>query len=238
MSKQVVITGGSRGIGLEFARQYLARGYLVVIGSRNPDASADLTALKDEYGEKIVILSLDVGDDDSISEFVSAISRRGIHPDILINNAGIASGNEKFRYSFGELQSSDLLQTFRINAISPIMVTQAFAPLFSTERLSKIINISSDSGSISRKARGGSYGYSSSKSALNMMSKISSFELRERNVAVIAMHPGWVRTTMIYTDKAPLSVDESVSGMISVIDDLTIEVTGKFYNWMGEEMPW
>jgi NAD(P)-dependent dehydrogenase (short-subunit alcohol dehydrogenase family) len=238
MTKYVIITGGSRGIGLEFTRQYLKKGYHIVIGSRKPQESTELSKLKENHHDRVTILTLDVGSDDSIGNFASEISSMGITPKILINNAGIASGNEKFRYNFGELRSDDLLRTFHINAISPIMVTQKINPLFASDSISKIINISSDSGSITRKKSKGSYGYSASKSALNMISKISSLELKENNVIVIAMHPGWVRTTMIYTENAPLSVEESVSGMINVIDRLNLEDSGKFYNWKGEEMPW
>ncbi len=118
------------------------------------------------------------------------------------------------------------------------MITEKFFPLLKSSIQSKIVNISSDSGSIFRKKYPGSYGYSSSKTALNMITKILSIELKEFGIIVVSLHPGWVKTTMIYTDKAPLETEESISGMIQVIESLEIKDSGCFFDWKGNEMPW
>ncbi|NHJ40052.1 MAG: SDR family NAD(P)-dependent oxidoreductase, partial [Asgard group archaeon] len=101
--KTVLITGGSRGLGLEFAKQYLKKGYQVIAASRNAINSTELQQLKTEYNNQLEIYQLDVSNEESRQKLYQEISKKIKKIDILINNAGIASGNEKFRYTFGEL---------------------------------------------------------------------------------------------------------------------------------------
>lgn len=236
--KTVLITGGSRGLGLEFTKQYLKKGYQVIAASRNAINSTELQQLKTEYNNQLEIYQLDVSNEESRQKLYQEISKKIKKIDILINNAGIASGNEKFRYTFGELNQEDLCRSFLVNSVAQLMITEKFFPLLKSSIQSKIVNISSDSGSIFRKKYPGSYGYSSSKTALNMITKILSIELKEFGIIVVSLHPGWVKTTMIYTDKAPLETEESISGMIQVIESLEIKDSGCFFDWKGNEMPW
>ncbi|MHA1954272.1 MAG: SDR family oxidoreductase, partial [Candidatus Heimdallarchaeaceae archaeon] len=74
--------------------------------------------------------------------------------------------------------------------------------------------------------------------ALNMITKALSVELNDSGVIVVSLHPGWVKTSMEYTENAPLMPNESISGMIKVIESLKTEDTGKFYDWQGNEVPW
>jgi NAD(P)-dependent dehydrogenase (short-subunit alcohol dehydrogenase family) len=234
--KTILITGGSRGLGLEFTKKYLAKGHQVYAASRKP-ATPELEELNEKY-QNLHIHTLDVADETSRDELFQTMFKVVEKIDMLINNAGIASGNETFRYNFGELDQDDLCRTLLINSVAPLMVTEKFFPLLIKGDNPLVINISSDSGSISLKKHKGSYGYSSSKSALNMITKILSLELQEVGVCVIALHPGWVKTTMAYTENAPLEPEESIDGMMRVIETLNIEHTGSFLNWKGEEMPW
>ncbi|MHA2275317.1 MAG: SDR family NAD(P)-dependent oxidoreductase, partial [Candidatus Kariarchaeaceae archaeon] len=121
--RNVIITGGSRGIGLEFAKQYLEKESTVIVGSRKPTNSNELLMLKEKYDDKLSIIQLDVGSKESRDNFIIDIDKLNLVPDILINNAGIASGNEKFRYKFGDLQEDDLLKSLHINSVAPLMVT-------------------------------------------------------------------------------------------------------------------
>ncbi|MHA2244737.1 MAG: SDR family oxidoreductase [Candidatus Hodarchaeales archaeon] len=240
MKKTVLITGGSRGLGLEFTKQYLKKVYQVISVSRNAEDSDELQKLKTEYNGRLEICQLDVSDEESRDLAYHKISDKFAKIDVLINNAGIASGNEKFRYRFGELNQEDLCRSFLVNTIAPLMITQKFYPLLEKGGDPVIANISSISGCISeKKGNGGTgYGYSSSKAALNMVTKMLSNELREKKIIVVSFHPGWVKTTMLYTDKAPLEPPESISGMIKTIESLEIDSTGKFLDWKGKEMPW
>lgn len=234
--KTILITGGSRGLGLEFTKKYLAKGHQVYAASRKPE-TPELKELNEKY-PKLHIHKLDVTDETSRDELYQTMSKKVEKIDILINNAGIASGNETFRYNFGELNQDDLSRTLLVNSIAPLMITEKFFPLLIKGDNPLVINISSDSGSLSQKKQKGSYGYSSSKSALNMITKILSIELQDARVSVVALHPGWVKTTLAFTENAPLEPEESIDGMIRVIETLNIEHTGSFLNWKGEEMPW
>ena len=116
---------------------------------------------------------------------------------------------------------------------------EKFLPLIKKGENPVIINISSTSGSISRRSRkGGGYSYSASKAALNMITKALSIDLKEDGITVVSIHPGWVKTTMEYTENAPLTTYESIKGMKKVIENLSIEETGKFFDWEGNELPW
>jgi NAD(P)-dependent dehydrogenase (short-subunit alcohol dehydrogenase family) len=238
--KNLLITGGSRGIGLEFARQYLMRGYRVFPASRSPGKSGELLDLKTQFDDKINIKTLDVSVEESRLQLFEQLSDEIESLDILINNAGIASGNEKRRYPFGKLDQDDLCRCLLVNAVSHLMMTERFTPLLKKSVNPIVINISSNSGSITQKRAGGDtgYGYSSSKAALNMMTKMLSHELKDYGIIVVSFHPGWVRTTMLYCENAPLHPTESISGMIQVIDSLEMGDSGRYLDWKGNELPW
>jgi len=239
MSKRILVTGGSRGLGLEFVRQYLADGAQVIAASRHATSSGELAELQLAHRDSLHIFSADVSDEHSRLGLVKQVAGTFQGLDLLIQCAGIASGNETFRYSFGKLSQSDLERTFLVNAISPLMLTEALTPLLIQGDAPLLVNISSDSGSVARKtSTGEGYGYSASKSALNMITKILSLELKEAGVTVIALHPGWVKTTMAYTERAPLEPQESVRGMKRVLESATIEDSGRFIDWKGNSMPW
>jgi NAD(P)-dependent dehydrogenase (short-subunit alcohol dehydrogenase family) len=238
--KDILMTGGSRGIGLEYTRQYLRVGHRVFAASRNPEESGELQDLKAEFDGRLSIHQLDVSAEDSRSRLFRQLSGKAVKLDILINNAGIASGNEKRRYRFGDLDQEDLCRCLLVNSVAPLMMTQTFFPLLEKGTRPVVVNISSNSGSIAQKRGGGDtgYGYSASKTALNMMTKMLSHELREHGIIVVSFHPGWVRTTMLYCENAPLEPAESIGGMIGVIESLEMRDSGRFLDWQGNEVPW
>lgn len=236
--KHCLVTGGSRGIGLEFTRQYLARGFQVFAASRNPWHSAELQQMKARYVNRLVIAHLNVGDQDSRRDCLQTLSAHTDKLDLLINAAGILSGNEEFCHPLGDLEQDDLCKTFLINSIAPLMMVQETLPLLRKGTGPVVANISSDNGSISRKRYGGKYGYSASKAALNMVTRILSADLRAQGVIVVSLHPGWVKTTMTRNENAPLEPVESISGMMQVLDSLEMRDTGRFLDWTGSEIPW
>jgi NAD(P)-dependent dehydrogenase (short-subunit alcohol dehydrogenase family) len=238
--KSILVTGGSRGIGLEFTRQYLKKGFKVFVASRSPEKSGELQKLKAEFDDRLSIYQLDVSAEDSRHQLFRQLSEKVGKLDILINNAGIASGNEERRYRFGDLDQDDLCTCLLVNSVAQLLMTQRFFPLLEKGTKPMVVNMSSDSGSIARKRGGGNtgYGYSSSKAALNMMTKMLSYELRDYGIIVVSLHPGWVRTTMLYCENAPLQPSESIGGMLQVIESLEIGDTGRFLDWQGNELPW
>jgi NAD(P)-dependent dehydrogenase (short-subunit alcohol dehydrogenase family) len=238
--KSILVTGGSRGIGLEFTRQYLRKGFQVFAASRSPEKSGELQKLKAEFDDRLSIYQLDVSVEDSRHRLFRQLSKEIGKLDILINNAGIASGNEERRYRFGELNQDDLCRCLLVNSVAQLKMTEEFFPLLERGTKPIVVNMSSDSGSITRKGKGGDtgYGYSSSKAALNMMTKMLSHELGDYGIIVVCLHPGWVRTTMLYCENAPLEPAESIGGMIRVIESLEMKDTGRFLDWQGKELPW
>lgn len=240
MTKNILVTGGTRGIGLEFARQYLMKGQRVFVASRRPERSEQVKQLKVEFDDRLSIHRLDVSEGRSRQQLCEQLSEEIETLDLLINNAGIASGNEKRRFRFGELDQDDLCRCLSVNSVAQLMMTEKFSPLLEKGSSPVVVNISSNSGSIAQKRAGGDtgYGYSASKAALNMMTKMLAHELEPRGIIVVAFHPGWVRTTMLYCENAPLEPVESVGGMIRVIESLGVKDSGRFLDWRGHELPW
>ena len=236
--RTILVTGGSRGIGLEFTRQYLARGCQVFAASRRAEDSRDLRQLGAQYGHRLTAYPLDVTDAGSRRDLFRALSARTEKLDLLINNAGVISGNEEFCYPLGELSQADLAKTFLVNSIAPLMMVEGALPFLIKGAPSIVANLSSDNGSISRKNRQGKYGYSASKAALNMMTKILSVELRDQGIIVVCLHPGWVQTTMTRKENAPLAPAESIGGLMQVIESLDMKDSGRFLDWKGRELPW
>ena len=236
--KNILVTGASRGIGLEFSRQYLHKGHRVFAASRKPENSLELQHLKSQYHDHLVIHALDVSDEESRHNLFQALKMQTEKLDILINNAGIIAGNEEFEYPFGSLKQEDILRTLLVNCVSPLMLTENVFPLLSESAQSIVINITSDNGSISMRNSCGKYGYCASKASLNMVTKILSKELQRNEIIVIALHPGWVKTSMTKNENAPLEPFESIKGMMQVIESLEMKDSGKFLDWKGNEIPW
>ena len=221
----VLVTGANRGLGLEFVKQLQEKGYKVIGTARNPQAATDLKAT----GARVE--QLDVASQSSVEALAKVL--QGVPIDILINNAGMANRTDS---SLATLDFDAMERTFQVNTMGPLRVTQALLPNLQAAQGKTIINITSRLGSIEL-STGGLYSYRTSKTALNQINKIVSVELAPQGYTSIVMHPGWVKTDMGGAD-ATLTIPESITGMLTVIDSLTIDKTGKFFNYNGEEIPW
>jgi len=231
--KRVLITGANRGIGLELATQYTAQGDQVFAGCRAPNRAAELKNLENQHPGQVTIFPIDVTNPALISEAASTVAEQAQALDLLINNAAINMGDE----ALSEVRSEDLLRTLHVNAIGPVIVAQYFRDLLVKGDHPVIVNISSESGSISKMTRFRGYGYYGSKAAENMYTRALALDPEIEGVTVIAMHPGWVRTDM-GGPNARLSTHESAAGILRVIDGLTPRDNGKFFTWDGSEYPW
>ncbi len=229
---RILITGANRGLGLEFVRQYLNRGEEVIATFRKQNNILELEKLKNRFGYALTLIPMDISSSESRNKAFLAMKSKFSHLDILINNAGMVSNRE---LKFGDLAKDDIIEVFKVNSISAVLVAEQFNQLF--KKNSKIINISSGMGSISMRENISNYSYCASKAALNMFTKLMSNALQERGIIVIPMHPGWVKTRM-GTQSAPIEQKDSISGMIGVIDSLTLKESGKFFDWQGNELPW
>jgi NAD(P)-dependent dehydrogenase (short-subunit alcohol dehydrogenase family) len=230
--QRALITGSNRGLGLEFVKQLLARGAQVFAACRQPEQAKDLKALQVEYPDMLTLVKLEVTDQDEIAAAVETVRAAVDGLDLLINNAGINQDGE----GFGSLEADAMLEVLRVNSIAPVMVTQAFAGMLAKGQKPKVVNLSSQLGSIER-AGGGHHSYAASKAALNMFTKILSANLRGRGVTAIVIDPGWVQTDMGGRG-APLEPPESIGGMLQVIDGLSLSDAGRYLRYSGEEVPW
>ncbi len=230
---RILITGANRGLGLEFTKQYLRRGERVFAGCRKPDKAQDLEELRQIYPDALTVVPLDVTSIATIEAAINVVSAETEALDLLINNAGFYPHGERP----SNLDPHTMLQTYHVNCVGPMMVSQRALPLLRQGTDPKIVNMTSRLGSLTLKQRGGTYSYGSSKSALNMLSRALAFDLNPEGVVVAALHPGWVQTDM-GGDAAPLTPPQAIQGLISVIDGLTLDDTGCYRTWSGETLPW
>jgi NAD(P)-dependent dehydrogenase (short-subunit alcohol dehydrogenase family) len=224
----VLVTGASRGIGLEFCRQYAAQGWKVLAACRNPAGAADLNKLTGD----VSLFALDVDDDASIGQLAERL--KGVPIDVLINNAGISG---RPAGTFGSIDSAVFMQVLRTNTVAPVMVAEAFADNVAASKERKLVAITSRLGSIQLNDGGGMYGYRASKAALNAAWKSLSLDLKARNVICAVFHPGWVQTDM-GGKNAAVTPQDSVAGMIKIIGGLKPADNGKFYNYDGAALAW
>lgn len=228
-----LITGANRGIGLELARQLAMRGERVFAACRQPDRAADLQALAAAHPGGLTVVPLDVLDDDSIARAVETVAGEAGALDGLVNNAAILLDDD----TVDRADRSRLRQTFETNALAPLVVARQFKPLLRKGQNPRLVNISSEMGSIGSRTGPGDYIYSASKAALNMLTRLLSFEWRRDGITAIVLDPGWVQTDMGGSD-ADLTSQESVRGILQVIDGLTLKDSGRYLRWNGEELPW
>lgn len=231
MAKHCLVTGGNRGIGLEFVRQLLARGDRVVATCRHPGKATALNTLAGEHPGHLHVLPLDVADEKSRAELVRELPLVAGHVDLLINNAGVLHSGERF----GQLSAAHLDDSFRTNASGPLLLTEALAPALSDG--ATVANLSSTLGSIAGTSRFGTPSYNISKAAQNMATVLLAHALRDRGIRVVALHPGWVQTEM-GGDGAQIAATASVAGLLRVIDGLTPDDSGRFLDWQGQPQPW
>lgn len=221
----VLITGANRGIGLELAKQFEEKGYTVIGTVRNPDTAEKLKSLG------VRVEQLDVTHPESVASLVKKLKDTPL--DILINNAGIFLGRgDKLQ----DLDFAEVEETFSVNSIGPLRVTHALLPNLMKGKEKKIVNISSQLGSIKNNT-GGMYAYRASKAALNQINRTLSLELGPEGFTCLVIHPGWVQTDM-GGSMATYTPVKSVQGIISVITQTNQNSNGKFYDLHGNELPW
>ncbi len=223
-----IITGANRGLGLEFVKQLAERGDQVIATCRNPDDATDLNALASTH-DSVSVHKLDVANTDELDAFVEAM--KGEDVEVLINNAGIYPKAG----SLGELDYDAFTHGFEVNAIAPIRLAEALIPHITGAKI--IANVTSQMGSIEDNGSGGAYAYRMSKAALNMGIKSLSIDTANQGFTSFLLHPGWVQTDM-GGPNAMITTEQSIKGMLEVIDGANSGHNGKFFGWKGNEIPW
>lgn len=242
--RSVLITGASRGLGLEFVKQFLQvptpPEYLFAT-CRNPDNAKELQEVA-KSNSSITIMKLDVSEMNTIEEakkiVESKVGDRGLN--LLLNNAGV---NKKM--SLEAVTPDMMLDTFNTNVNGPLFTTKAFLPLLlqaarsstPSNPSSAIVNMSSIMSSIARTETSDAVEYRVSKTALNMLTKILHNELKDKGVHVGCLHPGWVQTDM-GTTKAPVTISQSVCGCLQVMSKMNAENACVLTDYTGNPLPW
>jgi NAD(P)-dependent dehydrogenase (short-subunit alcohol dehydrogenase family) len=224
----VLITGASRGLGLEFCKQYAAAGWEVLACCRHPEKSDKLAGIAN-----IRLLPLDVADFVQIDRLAKEI--KDIPIDVLINNAGIYGDSSG--HGFGQLDYAAWTRTLLINTQAPVKMAEAFLPHLQRGKLKRLVAISSQMGSIADNGSGGNMLYRTSKAALNAAMKSLSIDLKDLGIEVFILHPGWVKTDM-GGPNALIDAELSVSGMRRVIEGATLQHSGSFVKYDGSILPW
>ncbi len=217
----IVITGANRGIGLALAQQLSQRGDTVIAACRK--TSRELGAAGAQ-----AIEGVDVTSDDAVARLAETLEGREI--DVLINNAGVLTREE-----LDDLDWDAMRRQFEVNTLGPLRVTKALLP--NLKPGAKVAIISSRIGSIADNSSGGRYGYRISKTAVNMAGVCLAHDLRERGIAVVLLHPGYVRTKLTGMN-GEIETEEAARGLIARIDETTLERTGTFWHANGAELPW
>ena len=228
----ILITGANRGLGLEFARQYLADGYTVIAACRTPGAATALQQLARGSGGSLTLLEVDVANTASVQRAATRLSSPAI--DILVNCAGIMGA---YGQTIGALDYEDWLRVLEVNLLGPARVCEAFLERVAQSERRLIVTITSGMGSIADNTSGGSIPYRTSKAAVNMLMRTVAIDLEPRRITCIVLNPGWVKTDM-GGPNAKLSPGESVGAMRRLIAKLGPQDSGRFYSYDGREYPW
>ena len=218
-----LITGANRGIGFELARQLKQAGHDIIAVCRQSSAELDALGVRVEAG-------IDLTDGASLAELTDRLS--GTKIDLLINNAGVLRASSLADI---EDQLADFRLQYEVNALAPLRVTRAL--LGNLVDGGKLIIITSRMGSIADNTSGGQYAYRMSKAAVNTAGVSLAHELKDRQIAVGLLHPGYVRTDM--TGKTGhVDPDEAAANLIQRIEELSLATSGSFRHANGEALPW
>jgi NAD(P)-dependent dehydrogenase (short-subunit alcohol dehydrogenase family) len=227
-----LVTGSNRGIGFEVCRQLAGRGFAVLVTARDA-TKAKTAAMKLAKGGNVEPLVLDVSDADSIMKAADDVGSRYGRLDVLINNAAI-------NYDTWEtVENADIngtvMQAITTNLVGPWRMCQAFLPLLRKSRAARIVNVSSESGSLAEMGAGPP-AYQVTKAALNALTRTLAGELRRSHILVNAVCPGWVATDM-GGPGAPRSVEEGAAGIVWAATLPQNGPTGGFFR-DGKPLPW
>ena len=223
----VLITGASRGLGLEFCKQYAAEGWQVLAVAETRRRPANWPIFL-----KCRVFPLDVSDFAQIDNLAAQLQDTAI--DVLINNAGVYGGPH---HGFGQLDYTAWTRTLTVNTQAPVKMAEAFLPHLKRGDKKLLVSISSQMGSIADNSSGGSILYRTSKAALNAAMKSIAIDLKDQGIGVLVLHPGWVKTDM-GGPNALIDAQESVAGMRNVIARFTLAQSGSFLKYDGSTLPW
>jgi NAD(P)-dependent dehydrogenase (short-subunit alcohol dehydrogenase family) len=258
-----VVSGASRGIGLQFVKSLLQRTKGTVVAlCRSPESSKGLKdaicVMGEQERNRLIVFKLDLEDQSSIDTACADIKSSFDRVDLLLNVAGILGDGKETPGPERTLLKIDrdwMTKTYDINVVGPVMLSQGLVPLMEQQRrgnekkdlvgrpISVIVNLSARVGSISDNGLGGWYSYRISKSALNQATRTMSHELKRKSIWSIALHPGTTDTDLSKPFQRNVQegrlfpVDFTVDSLLGVIDSMQEENSGGLYDWAGKAIP-
>lgn len=237
MSKIALVTGANKGIGLETAKQLLALGYAVLVGARDAEKGSQAATT---LGDGATFVHVDMTASDSFADLAKSIEANHGGLDVLVNNAGVGLD---WGVPPSEVSQDLLRQTYETNVFGVIALTQALLPLLKKSEAGRIVNLTSNIGSLtnqseSRDLKGynAAVAYCSSKAALNMFTVLLAKELRNTNVKVNSAHPGWVQTDM-GGEQAPMKIPDGAKTSVWLATLPEDGPTGGFFH-MQKPLGW
>jgi NAD(P)-dependent dehydrogenase (short-subunit alcohol dehydrogenase family) len=225
-----LITGANRGIGFEVCRQLASQGFVVLLTAR--DAAKAETAARKLGNGTVESLLLDVADIASIEKAAEIVAGRYGYLDVLINNAGI--NYDTWETAENADIDGTVQDTIRTNLLGPWQVSKAFLPLLRKSRAARIVNVSSEAGSLARMGAGPP-AYQVTKAGLNALTRTLAGELRNAGILVNAVCPGWVATDMGGSGGRPVA--DGAAGIIWAATLPDSGPTGGFFQ-DGKPLPW
>ncbi len=234
----ILITGSNRGIGLGLSEAYAEAGWRVIATARAPDRAVELNALAAKY-DNLTVDELDVTDDAEIAAL--AAKYEGTPIDVMLNNAGVLGDIDK--QSADNVDIDEIKFIMDVNVYGPIKMARAFLPHVRASDQKKILTMTSGLGSMTLTQRlGRFYGYRMSKAAVNMAMRAMHADFKSEGLVIGLIAPGQVETELLFASgfRGPgsITVDESVAGLMKVIDDISMETVGLPINYNGDQIPW
>ena len=217
----VVIIGANRGIGLELAKKYKETGNNVLALCRKSSPELENLGVSIEVG-------IDVTDDSIVKTIASQVGFDQI--DILIHNSGILKGDR-----WPEIDFNVFRQSLEVNTLGPLRTIMGLKNKLKSG--SKVGILSSRVGSLEDNTSSNNYAYRTSKTAVNMIGKCLSIDLKDQGVAVALLHPGYVKTEMT-GGNGLIEAPESAAGLYQRMEELSLETTGIFVHTNGEKLTW
>ncbi|KAF2224490.1 hypothetical protein BDZ85DRAFT_273543 [Elsinoe ampelina] len=240
MGRTVLVSGAASGLGLEFLQRYSTES------SSNQIYGIDINPLsKGDEAENITFLQVDITSESSLKDLTASLANKPI--DLLIHSAGIRGlvpdperqhhGDIAACETLGVMTPETMQKTFAVNSVGTFNLIKALLPNLRKSANSKVVVISSRMGSIGQNTSGSAYAYRASKAAQN--SVVKSFSIDVPEVAFILCHPGRVETGLVqWKEEGAISVEESVSGLLPLIERWGESDSVKFYDRFGEPILW
>jgi NAD(P)-dependent dehydrogenase (short-subunit alcohol dehydrogenase family) len=239
LAETVLITGANSGIGLEFTKQFAAKGWTVIATHRHDGVPDTLKEVIRQY-PKVRAERMDVTHADEVSALAKKL--KGVPIDVLLNNAGIYNDRGNWAtQSFGQLDYALFETIMAVNIKGPMLVSETFLPNVKASSQKKIVSISSTNGSLTQQLTGtGAIWYRASKAGLNRAMQLVASTLKPQGITVLLLHPGAVRTEKQKDLDFPDMVETpfTVKNMVETIGKVTLKDTGRFVLYDGTDVPW